>query len=134
MRAEGVVESVADDKMAVVSIKRDTACGETCAGCGANCNMRNNSLTAINLIGAETGDRVFVEMHTKTVLKSAFVVYILPLVLFFLGYFASDFFGGSEMISAVCGGVLFVISFVLLHFFDKKHSKDINARICEIIK
>lgn len=66
---------------------RQSACSgdcHKCAGCGAA--RETMVLTAQNPIGAAPGDRVILRSDTGPVLKSAAVLYLCPLLLFFLGY------------------------------------------------
>ncbi len=68
---------------------RQSACSgdcHECAGCGA---ARETLLfDAQNPIGAQPGELVTVTAKTAPVLAAALIMYILPLILFFLGYFA----------------------------------------------
>jgi sigma-E factor negative regulatory protein RseC len=47
-------------------------------------------LTARNLIDAKPGDLVVLSSETKTVLKAAAVLYLVPLFLFLLGYLLGE--------------------------------------------
>lgn len=79
---------VYEDGTAQVVHVRQSACSgdcHQCAGCGAA--RETVILTARNPIGAAEGDVVTVESASSPVLKAAAVVYILPLLLFFAGYF-----------------------------------------------
>ena len=65
---------------------RESACSgdcHKCSGCGAA--KEAVIFTARNLIGARPGELVRVESSTAPVLKAAVVLYVLPLILFFLG-------------------------------------------------
>ena len=76
-----------DDGTAQVIHIRQSACSgdcHKCSGCGAA--QETLILTAQNPIGAEPGDLVTVSASSGPVLAAAVVLYILPLVLFFLGY------------------------------------------------
>lgn len=73
--------------VALVEHLRPSACSgdcHRCAGCGAV--QQTMRLRANNPIGAQVGDWVKLHSSSRVVLKAAFVVYFLPLVLFFLGY------------------------------------------------
>lgn len=87
MRKQATVESVVDD-YAVISVLRESACSgdcHKCAGCGAV--KQTLQIQAKNPIGAQRGDRVYVESSTATVLWAAVLVYLLPIIGFFVGYF-----------------------------------------------
>ncbi len=133
MREIGVVESVSGN-MAVVSVKRSTACGEACATCLAQCSVRGNKVSVGNKIGAMPGDLVAIEMSTSRVLKSAFMVYILPLLMLFLGYFAAEYKTDNEVTALISGLAAFGITFVFLLIWDKINRDKFITTITEIIE
>ena len=71
--------------------------------------------TARNPIGARPGDTVTVESATGPVLKAAAVLYMLPLVLFIVGYLV----GMQWNLGALIGGLAFVLSIVLIIAYDR---------------
>ena len=85
-----------DDGTALVFRIRESACSgdcHKCSGCGAA--KETVTFTAKNPIGARRGELVKVESETAPVLKAAAVLYVVPLVLFFSGYYLGFRFGGS---------------------------------------
>ena len=72
---------------AEVFFERQSACSGDCHQCGG-CGAVKEKLfvRAKNQIGAKPGDRVIIESDTKSVMISIFLVYLLPVVLFFAGY------------------------------------------------
>ncbi len=101
------VQKCNEDGTAQVVHVRQSACSgdcHQCAGCGAA--QETMILTAQNPIGAKPGDMVVIHSSSGPVLAAAAVLYILPLVLFFLGY----------ALGAVLwqrGGLLACLAFVL---------------------
>ena len=86
MRQQGTVES-AEGEVAVVCIERESACSgdcHKCSGCGAV--KQTLRIQAGNPIGAQRGDRVYVESSGATVLWGAVLVYLLPILGFLAGY------------------------------------------------
>lgn len=77
MQQKGIIVSVSDS-YASVAVRRQTSCGQNCAQC-KGCEVLPKHVQALNSIGAKAGDNVIIEIPTKTVLLSAFSVYILPL-------------------------------------------------------
>lgn len=76
-----------DDGTAQVLCVRQSACSgdcHQCSGCGAA--QESITLTAQNPIGAGPGDLVIVSSQSGPVLAAAAIFYMLPLVLFFVGY------------------------------------------------
>lgn len=101
-----VLRTFADGTAQVVHVRQSACSGDChqCAGCGAA--QETLILTAQNPIGAAAGDVVMVESASSPVLKAAAVVYILPLFLFFAGYFV-----GSLLWER--GGIVGCLAFVL---------------------
>lgn len=133
MKEIGMVEST-NGNLAVVSVKRSTACGDSCATCSAQCNMRGNKITAKNKAGAMVGDLVTIEMKTSTVLKSAFMVYILPLLMLFLGYFYAEYKTGDETLSLITSLGAFAVTFIFLLIWDKINKNKFVITITDIIE
>lgn len=74
-----IVENCEKDKTAQVAIVRSTACGHSCASCGA-CTGREHQIIASNPDNYETGRVVYVKVDDKAPLMMAFVVYMLPIL------------------------------------------------------
>ena len=94
-----------DDRTAMVAVTRKSACSGDCHTCHG-CPHPDETVVvrADNLIGADAGDQVIVESATGRVLRLAMLLYIMPLVLFFAGYFAA---GGGEGRRALAGALAF---------------------------
>ena len=80
------VEKILPGGMAEISVPRKSACGHDCEEC-AGCGVSGASVRAQarNTVGAEVG----VESSTKRLLGVMILVYLLPIVCFFVGYFAT---------------------------------------------
>lgn len=130
MQVTGTVRKT-DGKTAYIVIRRESACGENCANCGG-CKNKTNEITATNEIEARPGDTVTVEMEDGRVLKAAFMVYMVPLIIFFTAYFVSDMIFKLNMLSITFGIVLSVLFYVFLHFYDKKQKEKYIHKIIEI--
>ena len=115
------VKEAFDDGTAVVVHVRESACSgdcHKCSGCGAA--KETILLKAENPIGAVRGDLVKLESATGPVLKAAAVLYLLPMLLFFVGYFAGDVLFGH---GALVGCLAFVASIALVVLYDRKIGK-----------
>ena len=111
------VRQTHDDGTAAVIHIRESACSgdcHKCSGCGAA--KEAVIFTADNTIGAAPGDLVKVESSTAPVLKAAVVLYVLPLVLFFLGYYLGTLPGSF---GALGGGIGFVLGVVIVIAYDR---------------
>ena len=101
------VRKVNPDGTAQVLHVRESACSGDCHKC-SGCGAAKEALlfTACNPIGARPGELVKVESATAPVLKAAAVLYLLPLVLFFLGYLLGVVFWGA---GGLFGGLGFLL-------------------------
>ena len=115
------VRKVFPDGTAEVLLVRESACSgdcHKCSGCGAA--KETMVFTANNSIRASVGDLVRVESATGPVMKAATVLYVLPLVLFFLGYALG---AALWQIGALVGCLAFVLSIALCVLYDRAIAK-----------
>ena len=120
------VKSIAPNGRAQVLHVRQSACSgdcHKCSGCGAA--QETMILEADNPIGAAVGDFVTIQAATGPVLKGAAMLYVLPLVLFFLGYFLGDKAG----LGALFGGLGFLLAIGLSVIYDRKIAKKEEVHI-----
>ncbi|MBS4534226.1 SoxR reducing system RseC family protein [Clostridium sp. D2Q-14] len=127
------------DEIAVVDIRRTSACGEKCSSCGGGCNVPAMRVNIKNTIGAKVGNFVEVEMKTKSLMKSAFIAYIVPLIMLIVGIaggiyvFRSIGFSDYESLGFLSGLVFLVISYFILRFIDNT-IKNKNSAELKIVK
>ena len=116
------VRETFDDGTAMVIHVRESACSgdcHKCSGCGAA--KETILLKARNPIGAARGDVVILESATGPVLKAAAVMYMVPMLLFFVGYFVGDTLWQR---GALTGSLAFVAAIVLAVLYDRKIGKN----------
>lgn len=122
MTQQGTIKKLLPNGLAEVEVTRRSACGHDCAKCGGCGGLETQTLyvTARNHAHASVGDRVLLEGETRQVLGFAVLVYLLPLVLFFVGYGigAGMKLGGG--LSALIGGVLFVGGILAAMWYSHK--------------
>ena len=109
------------DGTADVLVVRESACSgdcHKCSGCGAA--KETLVFTAKNAIGARSGDIVKVESATGPVMKAATVLYVIPLVLFFLGYYLGTLPGNFGALGGCLG---FVLGIAIVVIYDRKVGK-----------
>ena len=121
MTQKVMVKTCYADGTAQVLHLRQSACSgdcHKCSGCGAA--QEALLLTAMNPLGAKPGDMVVIRTETGPVLQGAAVLYMLPLVLFFLGYAL-----GAVLwqMGALVGCLAFVLSIALCVLYDRKIAK-----------
>ena len=112
------VKSIAPNGRAQVLHVRQSACSgdcHKCSGCGAA--QETMILEADNPIGAAVGDFVTIQAATGPVLKGAAMLYVLPLVLFFLGYALGMMAWGK---GGLVGCLSFVLGILLAVVYDRR--------------
>ena len=118
MTQKVMVKACYPDGTALVLHVRQSACSgdcHKCSGCGAA--QESLLLTARNPIGARAGDMVVIQSETGPVLMGAAVLYMLPLVLFFLGYALG---AALWQMGALVGCLAFAASIAMCVLYDRK--------------
>lgn len=124
MNQVGYVSKIEKD-MAIVNIKRASACGDNCSSCGGKCNMPVVKVKIKNILNSKPGDYVMISSNTKLIMKAAFIVYVLPLISLIIGIGVSGFvlnnFGVKEVeIYSLLIGLGFLVStYVIINRIDK---------------
>ena len=111
------VRGTSGDGTAQVLHIRQSACSgdcHKCSGCGAA--QEGIVLTVSNPIGARPGDLVTIEAATGPVLRGAAVLYMMPLLLFFLGYALGAVWGRGGL----AGCISFVLGIALVIVYDRR--------------
>ena len=114
------IHAVHPDGTAKVIRIRESACSgdcHKCAGCGAQ--QQAVTFEAVNAIGAKPGEQVIVRTQSGPVLLGAAVLYMMPLVLFFIGYIVGSFWE----LGAWTGGAAFLLGLALAWVYDRKVAK-----------
>ncbi|MDS0524440.1 SoxR reducing system RseC family protein [Clostridium sp. SHJSY1] len=124
---QGIVIEVID-KVAKIKVGRHN----DCKNCGACPGDNNLILNASNEIGAKIGQRVVFEVKGDNVLKSAFVIFILPLIVTFIGALIggtlAKYVGYNVHMLQIAGGIIaFILSMILIKLFDKAVRKSNKA-------
>jgi sigma-E factor negative regulatory protein RseC len=114
------VREAHDNGTATVFLQRESACSgdcHKCSGCGAAKEVM--IFEARNPIGAQRGDLVVIESRTGPVMKAVGVFYVLPLVLFFLGFWLGSFVDLSVLTACLgfCAGIALTV------VYDRKIAK-----------
>lgn len=122
--------------LAEIAVKRKSACGHDCATCAGKCSelLVESEVKAVasNPLHAQPGDTVRVESRTGQVLQIAAVVYLVPLLLFFVFCFAGAGITGRESVGLALGGLGFALGIALavaLNGVVRRHNKTTFAII-----
>ncbi len=102
MTQEGIVTKLFPGGMAEVAVTRMTACGGNCGSCESCMLQSEVKALAKNSVEAQPGERVVIESRSSAVFGAVFLVYVMPLVFFLLGYAAAYLAGLSEGKCILC--------------------------------
>ena len=114
------VERLLAGDYAVISVPRKSACGHDCEEC-AGCGVTGAAVQAraANPIGATPGQKVVVQSDTQKMLGIVALVYLTPVVLFLVGYFATIAVA-SAPIRYLFGGIGFVLGILIAVAYDRR--------------
>ncbi len=123
---EGIVIEL-NNPIAKVKVGRHSDC-ENCGSCPGNKAM---VLEVNNKLGAKKGDKVLFELREDSLLKAAFIVYVLPLIAIFMGVqiglFISYFMHGHAQALEIAGGTAaFILSVIYIIRYEKSSRANIN--------
>ena len=117
MTQDAVVTKLLPNGMAEVVVARSTACGGNCGHCESCVFQSELKTPARNTIGAKPGEKVIIASKSSTVFRAAALVYVLPLLLFLLGYALAALAGAGEdlciafsFLGLLLGGAVIVLS------------------------
>ena len=94
--------------------------------------MKFQTVTAKNQAGAKAGDYVAIEIDSKKVLFSAFLVYILSIIVFALTFYEVFTIYKSEKTAFFSALSLTLISFCGTVCYDRCHKNDFMPIVTEI--
>ena len=131
------VRQVLPDGTARVVHIRESACSgdcHKCSGCGAA--KETITFTAHDPIGVKVGDVVIVKSDAAPVLRGAVVLYVLPVVLFLLGYLVtmSGWGGGAGFLLGIAAVIAYdrlvakkeQIQYTITGYAQKKGDNDLG--------
>lgn len=127
MRTKAFVMETKEDR-AHVLVFRQEACG-SCSASGACTAKQASDQWIDNTIHAKPGNLVVLEMKEGTYLRSVFLLYVLPLLLFLGGLFLTYALSGKE-VWAFFGGLAGLVIFAgLARLIEKRERKDLVKMI-----
>ncbi len=125
MLQEAIITKIRDDGLAEVVVERLGFCGGDCNGC-TECKYEHLMKSVVqNPIDAVRGQHVMIETPTSGVVKGAFAIYVLPIVLLIVGYLiaaALELTEGICIASAFGGAVIGVLIAMLIS--KKRYAAD----------
>ncbi len=133
MTQDAIVTRLLPDNMAEVAVTRATACGGNCGSCESGIFQSESKTVARNLIDARPGQKVVIASKSSTVFGAAALVYLMPIVLFLLGYALAFLAGAAEEICIAVSFAALLLSGVIL-VLSQKHKKKQQAFTFDIIR
>ena len=115
------VEEILPGGYARISVPRKSACGHDCEEC-AGCGISGTAIRAkaINTVGARVGEKVVVESSTEKMLGIVALVYVTPIVLFFVGYITMLLLNFSVAVQYSVAGLGFVLGILSAVWYDRR--------------
>ena len=139
MITENATVVLIENNQTWIETQRKSACGQCSAnkGCGTSVlsKVLGNKLSkmkAINKIDAQVGDEVVVGLNEGSLLKGAFIIYMLPLLFLFLFSFVGQLISqnlqihNSEILIIVFAVLGFYLGMQRVKFFSKSVEKNEN--------
>lgn len=122
MTQQGTIKKILPGGMAEIEVMRHSACSHDCSKCGGCGGLESQMLyvTARNRAQAEVGERVLIEGKSGRVLGLAALAYVLPLILFFVGYVLGSVLLPSAAAGAIGGGLLFIIGVLAAVWYSRR--------------
>lgn len=133
MTQDAIVTKLLPNKMAEVAVTRATACGSNCGNC-ESCIFQNElKAEAHNHIGALPGQKVVIQSKSSRVFGAAVLVYVMPLLLFFIGYAIAYAAGAGESVCVAVSFAALAVSGVIL-VLSQKYKKSEKPITFDIIR
>ena len=133
MTQDAVVTKLLPNGMAEVAVARTTACGGSCGSCESCIFQSEIKTLARNLIDAVPGQKVVIESRSAIVFGAAALVYIMPIVLFLLGYALAYLAGATEGVCILVSFLALILSAVIL-VLSQRQKKNRQAFTFDIIR
>ncbi len=131
MTANGKIKEI-NGNIATIEVFKEAACTGKCEDC-AGCKTSSVSAVAYNEIGAKVGDVVEIYAPSKKVMKLAFLVYVVPvLILIFGGIIFS--FPGYKILKAISLILLICLYICFIIYENNKSKKNIQNTVTRVIK
>ena len=134
MITENAIVVSIDNNQTWIETQRKSVCGQCAAnkGCGTSVlskviGNKFSKMKVINKINAQVGDEVVVALNEQSLLKGAFMTYLLPLLYLFLFSFFGQFISQNLQVQ---NSELLIIAFAVLGFyFGMQHVKRFSESI-----
>lgn len=139
---EGIVTKTFDG-MAWVKTTRSSACKHCSAkdSCSTHGGGQSMMIKVENRVAARAGDRVILTLKTASLLKAAFLIYILPILAMLVGAMIGGHFAGRmeadvSAVAAISGGSAFVAAILFMKYQGNRMGSrsDYTPKILRVIR
>lgn len=131
MKSSGLVKDKMGNKL-VISMYKESACSH-CNNCSESAKIANTFTFISNRNDISIGDVITFEMEDNQVFKAAMIVYIIPLIFMFLGYYMGSKFGLTEGKTIATSFISLIAAFVGIFIYDRKVVKHKMEKAVKII-
>lgn len=122
MEQIGKIVSISQN-IAQIEIKRKSSCSSDCSKCGGCAHPDQIMLVeAKNTCDAKIGENVILHAQTGGILSIAALVYVMPIILLFVGYFIMPGGEGAKILGSLIG-LLIGIAFCMAYSSYVKRKK-----------
>jgi sigma-E factor negative regulatory protein RseC len=114
----------------IVDLKRTGSCGDKCASCKSHCEIPSIQVEIDNLLNAKSGDFVEVVLKPQQLIRTSFIIYTIPLIMFILGMTLSILLMKSagvvnyELFGILIGFVILALTFVFMRIVMERREKE----------
>ncbi len=123
MTQDAVVTKVLNNGMAEVVVTRGTACGSNCGNCESCVFQSELKAFAKNTINAKRGEKVIIETLSSRIFGAAFLLYIVPFILFFIGYAVAAHFNLGEGLRILVSAGFFALAVAVVVIYQRVNKK-----------
>lgn len=113
----------------VLDLRRTGSCGDKCATCQSHCDVPSVQVTLDNTLMAKKGDFVEVGMNPRNLIRSTFIIYTIPLIMFILGMTVSltlyerAGIASAEMYGILTGFAVLALTFVAIRLLTERREQ-----------
>ncbi len=125
MNQVGKIEQINGAK-AIVSVKRVSACGDSCNNCGGSCTQNSIRIETDVTGDYKVGDYVEITTGSETMLKHVLVLFGVPLLIMLIVIVTIQLVSDSprkDIISGISSVLSLAVSSFILKAYDKKEMK-----------
>lgn len=123
MKQTGTVTKLLENGVAQVAVERGTACGGHCSGCGECVYGKQILVEAANKIFAKPGDKVTIESETGVIMQAAVLIYLVPVVMLFLGYGLAALLHRSQTECILTSFISLLVGVAIITLVGRRHKK-----------